>query len=79
MSRSKKKAIYKDKGINHYLKMVRGSINSAVRDIFYLIDKDDYLIPHPKETICDYEYSDYKIDCEYKHIDSEWKRKLSRK
>ena len=80
MSRSRKKAIYKDKGIRPYWRFVRGSINNAVRDILHLIDKEDYNIPDPKEIINDYDYSDYTLDYEYRRTESkEWKDKLSRK
>ena len=79
MSRSRRKAIYKDKGIRPYWRHVRRSINNAVRDIFHLADKEDYNIPNPREIIDDWEYCDYKFDCEYKQKDSEWKEKLTRK
>ena len=80
MSRSRKKAIYKDKGLRPYWKYVRGGINNAVRGILYLIDKEDYNIPDPKEIINDYDFCDYIIDYEYRRTESkEWKDKLSRK
>ena len=80
MSRSRKKAIYKDKGLRPYWKYVRGGINNAVRSILHLIDKEDYSIPDPKEIINDYNYSDYTLDCEYRRTElKEWREKLSRK
>lgn len=79
MSRSRKKAIYKDKGVRHYWRFVRGRINQDVRDILSLNDKEDYNITNPKEIICDYIYSDYTFDCEYKKTDSAWREKLTRK
>lgn len=79
MSRSRKKAIYKDKGIRPYWRFVRSSINNSVRGILHLIDKEDYNIPNAREIIDDWEYCDYRFDCEYKCKDSEWKEKLTRK
>ena len=80
MSRSKKKAIYKDKGIKPYWRFVRGRINQDIRSILSLIDKEDYNITNPKEIICDYTYSDYTFDCEYRRTElKEWREKLSRK
>ena len=80
MSRSRKKAIYKDRGLRPYWKYVRGGINNAVRSILHLIDKEDYSIPDPKEIINDYNYSDYTIDCEYRRTElKDWREKLSRK
>ena len=61
MSRSKKKAIYKDRGLRSYWKYVRREINNAVRSIIHLIDKEDYSIPDPKEIINDYDYSDIPL------------------
>ena len=79
MSKSRKKAIYKDKGIRPYWRFVRGRINQDIRNILSLNDKDDYNITNPKEIIDDWEYCDYRFDCEYKCKDSEWKEKLTRK
>lgn len=80
MSRSKKKAIYKDKGIRPYWRFVRGRINQDVRSILFLIDKEDYNIANPKEIINDYNYSDYTFDCEYKRTNLKgWREKLTRK
>jgi hypothetical protein len=80
MSRSRKKAIYKDKGIRPYWRHVRRSINNAVRDILHLTDKEDYNIPNPREVVNDYDYSDYTFDCEYKRTElKEWRDKLTRK
>lgn len=79
MSRSRKKAIYKDKGMRPYWRLVRGRINQDIRNIVSLNDKDDYHITNPREIVCDYDYSDYTFDCEYKRADSEWREKLTRK
>ncbi len=79
MSRSRKKAIYKNKGIRPYWRIVRGRINQDIRNILSLSDKEDYNITNPKEIVCDYDYSDYTFDCEYKRVDSEWREKLTRK
>lgn len=79
MSRSRKKAIYKDRGLRPYWRYVRSGINKAVRDILYLIDKEDYNIPDPKEIVNDYDYSDYTLNYEYKRVESKEKEKLSRK
>ncbi len=53
--------------------------NQDIRNILSLSDKEDYNITNPKEIICDYDYSDYTFDCEYKRVDSEWREKLTRK
>lgn len=80
MSRSRKKAIYKDKGIRPYWRFVRCRINQDIRSILFLIDKEDYNITNPKEIIRDYTYSDYTFDCEYRRTGlKEWREKLSRK
>lgn len=79
MSRSRKKAIYKHRGLRPYWRHVRGGINIAVRDIIRLIDKEDYNIPDPKSIVNDYDYSDYTINCEYRRTEKELKEKLSRK
>ena len=79
MARSKRKAIYKDKGIRPYWRFVKSRIRQSVRDIARLEDREDYNIPNPKEIINDYDYSDYTFDCEYKYTRSEWEKKLRRK
>ena len=80
MSRSRKKSIYKGRGLKPYWHFVRSRINQSVRGIRDLNDKEDYNIPNSKEIVNDWEYCDYKFNCEYKHKDLKyWKEKLSRK
>ena len=64
MSRSYKLAISKDKGLkDFYWKKVRHVTNQAIKQLN--IDSDDNLLPHPKEIMNDYDYSDYTIDYEF--------------
>lgn len=79
MSRSRKEAIYKDKGIRPYWRHVRRSINNAVRGILHLTDKEDYNIPNPKEVINDYDYSDYRIYGEQHRNNDDFYKRLTRK
>lgn len=71
MSRSRKKAIYKDKKLKEYHKIVRRVTKQAI--------KQGEEIPNPKVIINDYDYSDYTFDYEYKDKDSKWAEKISRK
>lgn len=65
MSRSTKLAIVKDKGLKKlYWKIVRRNINQTVKR-FLKEDPDEIILPHPKECMNDYDYSDYTIDYEY--------------
>lgn len=65
MSRSTKLAIVKDKGLKKlYWKIVRRRINQTVKR-FLKEDPDDIVLPHPRECINDYDYSDYTIDYEF--------------
>jgi len=72
MSRSYKKAIWKDNGIGHriYHRLIRRVTKQAIRE-----GKE---IPNPKTIINDYEYMDYWFKAEFTD-DPEWKEKLSRK
>jgi len=82
MSRSKKKAIYKDKGLKKtYHKVVRSNVNQVVRESKKLEDLDEVEIPDEKTIINDYDYCDYSIDAEHDN-DPRWaglKIKLRRK
>lgn len=66
MSRSYKKAIIKDVGFckKIYWKTHRRIINSIISST-NISDLDEIVLPHPREIINDYSYSDYKIDYEY--------------
>jgi len=94
MSRSRKKAIYKDswKGrTSFYWKTIRRKHNQLISQ-FYKKERFGYWefddsLPNPKTIVNDYDYSDYTID--YEHRDSRcftdkerlklWRDKLSRK
>lgn len=90
MSRSYRKAIYKDKGLKKlYWKNVRSRINQVVREIKENPDKE-FEIPDPKQIMNDYDYSDYTIDYEHtrsksyfwygkNYDDTYWKSKGRRK
>jgi len=67
MSRSKKKAILKDRPKNHkksslYWRTIRSAIKNVIRSCQNF---EDLEIPNPKTIISDYDYCDYKIDYEY--------------
>lgn len=65
MSRSYKKAIVKDRGLkDYYWKKIRRVTKQIVKSLS-IDNSDDILLPHPKEVMNDYDYSDYKIDYEY--------------
>lgn len=82
MSRSRKKAIYKDRGSkNIYHKVIRSNINQVVREAKKLEDPEEIEIPDGKTIINDYDYCDYSIDAEHDN-DPRWaelKIKLRRK
>lgn len=87
MSRSYKKAIYKD-GSGKERKKLRRRIRNSTRNYMRtykdkLID-GEIVLPDSKEIVNCYDWCDYKYDCEYDPpIDKErakyWKDKLSRK
>lgn len=74
MSRSRKKAIIKDKPRNRnraslYWSSVRSTINTAIRSCR---NYEDLEIPDPKTIVNDYTYCDYIIDYEYCNLRSNW-------
>lgn len=88
MSRSRKKAIVKDKRLKQYSKIIRRSQNQIIKDSIKLEDLFLLEIPNPKTIINDYDYSDYRFDCEYKRTpnvlrlrreDKEYIKKIKRK
>ena len=80
MSRSTRKAIYKDKGHrkNDYWKVHR-RVNKQIGKHYFKVNPDDYLQPYrwgqlespqyksPRKLINDYDYCDYIIDEEYNY------------
>ena len=67
MSRSRKKAILKDRPRNAkksalYWRNVRSTQNNAIRGCR---DLEELEIPHEKTIVDDYTYCDYKIDHEF--------------
>lgn len=95
MSKSYKKAIYKDSGGrgNHkrLRKILRNSQKNFIRSHYNELITGEIVIPNDKSVVNQWDYSDYKIDCEHrrsfwssrKYEDLEkyfyWKKKLSRK
>jgi hypothetical protein len=76
MSRSIKKAIYKDgTGIEHrrMRKIVRRSQKNFMRTNLEQIATGDKIIPDQKLIVNDWDYSDYKIDYENRR-DSWWSK-----
>jgi len=71
MSRSYKKAIYKDSR-DHRL------YHRIIRRISKQFLKQGKEIPNPKTVINDYDYCDYSFYAEFEN-DENWKKKLSRK
>lgn len=86
MSRSKRKAIVKDKGLKClYHKTCRRVIKQSIKR-FLKEDPDIIAIPNPKEIMNDYDYSDYTIDYEYSSWNNtsnsshnDWVEKIRRK
>jgi len=77
MSRSKRKAIIKDRPRNFkkstfYWKRIRRIINNLIRN-------GDEDLPNPKEIINDYDYCDYVYDMENNKNDPETIKKYRRK
>lgn len=65
MSRSYKKAIYKDKGIKSiYWRIVRSHTKNFIRTKRHSIEEE--IIPLNKEVVNDYNYCDYIINLERK-------------
>jgi len=87
MSKSYKKAIYKDgSGKEHkeLRRRIRSSTKNYIRTHKDELINGDIVLPDPKEIVNCYDWCDYKYDCEYDPpIDEEskkyWKEKLSRK
>lgn len=87
MSRSYKKAIYKD-GNGGWHKILRRRVRNSVKNYMRthkdkLID-DEIVLPDSKEIVNCYDWCDYKYNCEYDPPINEedakyWKGKLSRK
>jgi len=87
MSRSKRKPFYKDKGIYNkfYNKTIRRVVkhhlrlkyNKGVIIEFDNFENEDVNIPHPKNIINDWDYSEYKW--EYKLEDGLTHLKFTRK
>lgn len=67
MSRSRKKAIYKDVSYKKrvYHRIVRSNINQHVRNSYKLESVDDLVLPNPKEIINDYDYCDWSVNWEH--------------
>jgi ribosomal protein L7/L12 len=81
MSKSFKKPIYKDNGSakSTYHKVIRSSVNQALREAKKLVEIEDLILPEAKELINDYDYRDYTSDYRFEEDDDEWKIKLARK
>lgn len=79
MSRSRKKAIYKDswKGrTSFYWKTIRRKHNQLISQ-FYKKDRFGYWefddsLPDPKTIVNDYDYSDYTVNHEYNYNITDW-------
>ena len=76
MSKSYKKAVYKDKGDSEYNKRIRRVVKNDVKKIKHLTDIDNYEIRNGKEIVNDYDVSDYKFDYENS---SYWSENLDQK
>lgn len=83
MSRSRKKAIIKDRGSKKtYHKVVRSNVNQVVRESKKLEDLDEVEIPDEKTIINDYDYCDRILDLEHGEHSPYWdeiKIKMKRK
>lgn len=73
MSRSYRKAIFKDKHRNYKIsqfanRIIRRVQKCFVRNIANLSDIEDYNIPNNHEIFNDYDYCDYRFtpECDYK-------------
>ena len=74
MSRSKRKAIIKDKPRNvnraaQYWQAIRSRTNTAIRSCD---DLEELEIPDPKTIVNDYDYCDYVVDYEHKIYESRY-------
>jgi hypothetical protein len=71
MSRSRKKAIIKEKSFlkKLYWRTARAAANTAIRSCK---DLEILEIPNPKTIINDYTYCDFIIDYEYCNLRSNW-------
>lgn len=77
MSRSRKKyAIVKNHTGRWYNKTIRRRQNQVVRQLKTLVDKLNYIIPHPNEIVNKYDISDWKIYCPK---DKDYVNKIKRK
>ena len=74
MSRSRKKAIIKDRPRNvnaaaFYWRRVRSAIKNAIRSCR---DLENLEVPDPKNIVNDYDYCDYIIDYEHDYKPTRW-------
>lgn len=74
MSRSRKKAILKDKPRNgkkasSYWRAVRSRIKTAIKSCK---NYEELEIPNPKTVVNDYDYCDYIIDYEHDYKPTRW-------
>lgn len=68
MGKSRKRPIYKDKGIakRKYNSIVRSNINQKIREaVNKSTELDELVLPNPKSIINDYDYCDYIIDLRF--------------
>ena len=83
MSRSRKKAIWKEGSGSNRRQLLRRKAKRAQRNFLRSnlddIVSGDKVIPDEKNIVNGYDYCDYICDCEHIHTDSELKEKLSRK
>ena len=93
MSKSRKKAIIKDKKDSTYWRRIRSNINQRVRQFKdEVVNKESFhadcledakildsedTLPNPKSLVNDYDYCDHYIDYEYNN--SKDKTKMQRK
>lgn len=68
MSRSRKKAFYRDKpDTRRYWRTIR-RVQKMIVSSFMSNTEQDIIIPSEKEIINDYDYSDYKSELEYTNL-----------
>jgi hypothetical protein len=81
MSKSFKKPVKKTKGFmkSTYHKVIRGSVNQALREAKKLEEIEDLILPEAEELINKCEYIKRTSDCRFEEDDDEWKIKLARK
>lgn len=82
MSRSYKKAIYKDAGsYGKYYRIIKRHIKQFIRSHKYEFASDDFdkVIPLDKEIVNDYDICDWTVKAEYNKYYDDVKDKLKRK